>query len=82
MNIRDAMLPWLAISRLRSQLSDLHADYHWLQGTLDEARTEIDDRARETASLQQDVKALRAQVAKFDGDKDGKIGGSKKRVKS
>jgi hypothetical protein len=59
MNIRDVLLPWLTISRLRSQLSDLHADYHYLQSLLDEAR---------------------AQIAKMDGDNDGRIGGSKKKV--
>jgi len=61
MNIRDAMLPWLTISKLRAELSGLHATAQYLQSLLDEAR---------------------AQIAKMDGDGDGKVGGSKKRVKS
>ena len=59
MNIRDALLPWLTISRLRSELSDLDAEYHWQALLLVEAR---------------------AQIAKMDGDNDGRIGGSKKKV--
>jgi hypothetical protein len=59
MNIRDALLPWLTISKLRDELSGLHATAQYLQSLLDEAR---------------------AQIAKMDGDGDGRIGGSKKKV--
>lgn len=59
MNIRDVLLPWLTISKLRAELSGLHSTAQYLQSLLDETR---------------------AQIAKMDGDGDGRIGGSKKKV--
>ena len=66
MKLLTVLNPWGQISRLKAQLADV---------------TDRLGRAKDLLAIRgNQVEYLEKQVAKFDGDGDGKIGGSKKKA--
>ena len=66
MKLLDVLNPWGRISRLQAELADA---------------TDRLGRAKDLLMIRgNQVKYLEEQVAKFDGDGDGKVGGSKKKA--
>jgi chromosome segregation ATPase len=59
----------------------LRTDLREHKAALARAKAETGDWERENASLRRDITVLREQVSKFDGDGDGRVGGSKKKAK-
>jgi hypothetical protein len=64
----DIFLPWFALAQARRRIEALR----------DEKQVLI----VENCTLANSLSFARAQIAKFDGDGDGKIGGSLRRVKA
>ena len=66
MKLLDVVWPWGEIARLKAELADA---------------TDRLGRAKDLLMIRgNQVKYLEEQVAKFDGDGDGKVGGSKKKA--
>jgi len=94
--LRTIFAPWLAVYDLACELKAEQRHVKRLEATvLDQAQEIRDVRARCAADEAQidewgdkllaqaaELNRLRAQLAKFDHDGDGKVGGSGKRLKS
>ena len=66
MKLLDVLNPWGQISRLQAELAD--------------AKDRV-ARAKDLLAIRgNQVEHLEKQIAKFDGDGDGKVGGSKKKA--